>query len=278
MRTPASLCVLPLLLSTLPLAAQCYDAGICALERSPAAPENRISLVAQESRSGGADDLRFNAARLEGQFRLGARTALTVVLPYGRVSGPLGSTSGIGDAILVVDQTLAEVPWGRFTGQLGVRFATGRDDAGGLPQRYQAGLGGTDALLGFRFDATRWEAGLGYQKAGARSGNSVEPLKRGDDLLLHLGLRGSLGPFGATLKAVAIQKLQASDVRLPDGTLRSLPESDRLQVNLVGGVSLPLPGGWSVEARLAKPFLKRPDNTDGLKRAQTAELGATFRF
>ncbi len=269
--------IAPLLLG-LPLAAQCSDAGVCALERSTSTPANRISLVGQYGRSGGADELTFQSLRVEGQFRLGPRTSVTAVLPYGRVSGPLGSTSGLGDAILVVEQSLAEGAWGRLSGQLGARFATGQDDAGGLPQRYQLSLGSTDPLVGFRFDAPRWEVGLGYQKAGARSGNGVEPLKRGDDLLLHLGGHGTLGRFGASLKAVAIQRLGESDVRQPDGSLRTLPESDRLQLNLVWGLSLPLAGGWSLESRFAQPLLKRPDNTDGLKRAITVELGASYRF
>ncbi|MBI3132479.1 MAG: hypothetical protein HYZ13_14275 [Acidobacteria bacterium] len=268
--------VFPML--ALPLFAQCSDAGVCALERATPTSGHRISLVGQYGRSGSPDDLTFQSLRLEGQFRLGPRTSVTAVLPFGRVSGPYGSTSGLGDAILVVEQSLAEGSWGRLSGQLGARFATGEDDAAALPQRYQLGLGSTDPLVGLRLDAPSWELGLGYQKAGARSANGQEPLKRGDDLLFHLGARGSLGQVGGSLKAVAIQRLGRSDLREPDGSIRTLPDSDRLQVNLVGGLSLPLDRGWSLETRLALPLFKRPDNTDGLKRALSVELGATYRF
>jgi hypothetical protein len=267
----------PLMLG-LPLLAQCSDAGVCALERATHSPGNRVSLAGQYGRSGGPDDLTFQALRVEGQFRLGKRTSIAAVLPFGRVSGPMGSTSGLGDALFVVEQTLVEGVWGRLTGQLGLRFATGRDDAGGLPQRYQLSLGSHDPLVGLRFEAPRWDAGLGFQKAGARSANPVEPLRRGDDLLLHLGTHGPLGRFEASLKAVAIQRLGKSNVREADGSLRTLPESDRLQLNLVAGLSLPVSLRWSLEARFAQPLLKRPENTDGLKRAVTVELGATYRF
>jgi len=262
----------------LPLLAQCSDAGVCALERATPTIGHRISLVGQYGRSGSQDDLTFQSLRLEGQFRLGPRTSLTAVLPFGRESGPYGSNSGLGDTILVVEQSLAEGTWGRLSGQLGARFATGEDDAAALPQRYQLGLGSTDPLVGLRLDAPNWELGLGYQKAGARSANGLESLKRGDDLLLHVGARGPLGLLEANLKAVAIQRLGRSDLREPDGSIRTLPDSDRLQVNLMGGLSLPLDRGWSLESRLALPLLKRPNNTDGLKRALTVELGATYRF
>lgn len=267
-----------LIAGSLPLAAQCSDAGLCVLERVPEAGKHRLGLIGQVGRSGGAEDLTFQALRLEGQFHLGEGTALSLTLPFGNVRGPLGETSGVGDALAVVEQRLSQGPWGRFSGQVGLRLPTGRDDARGLPQRYQTGLGGTDVLLGVRWEGEAWEAGLGFQKAGRRSENAVDPLKRGDDLLLHLGLRGRVGPFEVQGKTLAIRRLQTSNVREPDGTLRALPESARLQVNLVGGVSLPLDARWSLESRVALPLLKRPDNTDGLKRAFTVEFGASYRF
>ncbi|HJV88753.1 MAG TPA: hypothetical protein VJ623_00495 [Holophagaceae bacterium] len=262
----------------LPLLAQCSDAGVCALERTPSGPGNQLSLAGQYGRSGEPDDLSFRTLRLQGRFRLGERTSFSLMLPFGRVEGPLGATSGLGDAIVVVDRALVEGAQGRLTGQVGARLPTGRDDAAGLPQRYQLGLGATDFLLGLRWEGLTWEAGLGYQKAGARSGNPVDPLKRGDDLLLHLGARHRLGPFDAHVAIVAIRRLSPSDEREPDGTLRTLPESDRLQINVTGALTLPLDRRWSLESRLALPLLKRPDNTDGLKRALTMELGATYRF
>ncbi len=263
---------------SLPLAAQCSDAGLCVLERAPETGKHRIGLTGQVGRSGGPDDLTFQTLRLEGQFRLGDRTALSLTLPYGKVRGPLGETTGWGDALVVLEQALPQGDWGRLSGQAGVRLPTGREDAGGLPQRYQAGLGGTDLLLGVRWEAGAWDAGLGYQKAGRRSGNPVDPLERGDDLLLHVGRRGRVGPFEVQGRTLAIRRLQTANVREPDGTLRSLPGSDRLQINLVGAVSLPLDARWSLESRMALPLLKRPDNTDGLKRAFTVELGASYRF
>ncbi|HJW34591.1 MAG TPA: hypothetical protein VJ505_14695, partial [Holophagaceae bacterium] len=147
-----------------------------------------------------------------------------------------------------------------------------------LPQRYQLGLGGVDALLGARWEGAAWEAGIGYQKAGRRSGNSVDELKRGDDLLLHLGTRSQLGSLQSRLKVVTIQRLRETEGRAADGTRHPLAGTDRWQVNLIGELSLPVSERWSWGSRLALPLLKRPDNTDGLKRALTVELGASFRF
>lgn len=262
----------------MPLLAQCSDAGVCALERIPDAARRRISILGQYGRSGAPDDLTFQSLRIEGAIPLSDRTGLTFTVPFGRVRGPRGSTSGLGDAILVLERPLAAGPWGRLLGQLGARLPTGRDDAGGLPQRYQVGLGSVDALLGARWESDAWEAGLGYQKAGRPSGNTVEAVKRGDDQLVHLGGRTRLGSLQTRLKVVAIQRLRESEVREGNGPFRALAHSDRLQVNVVGGLSLPLAQRWSLDSRLALPLLQRPDNTDGLKRALTVELGASFRF
>lgn len=267
-----------LCLGALPLLSQCSDAGVCTLGHGPSPLPNQVSLLGQVGRSGSPDDLQFQALKVQGRFQLRAGTALTVVLPFGTIRGPLGSTSGLGDALLVLEQTLGEGAWGRVSGQLGARLATGRDDADGLPQRYQLGLGSTDPMVGLRLDAGDWEAGLGYQRASRRSGNALEPLQRGDDLLVHGGLRGQLGTLPAGLQVMAIQRLGTSDLLRADGTRQSLPDSRRLQVNLVGSLAYPLAGGWSLEGRLALPLLQRPDNTDGLKRAWTFEAGVSWRF
>ncbi len=267
-----------LCLGGLPLLSQCSDAGVCALGHGSFPARNQLRLTGQWGRSGSPDDLSFQALKLDGRFQLGDRGALIAVVPFGRVSGPLGATTGLGDAILALELTLHEGSLGKVIAQAGARLATGDDDAAGLPQRYQRGLGSTDPLVGIRLDADTWEAGLGYQRASSRSGNRLQPLKRGDDLLVHAGFRGSLGGFPVSLQALAIQRLGKSDLRLPDGSLQVLPDTDRLQVNLVGGLSIPLSRTWAMEGRLALPLLKRPDNTDGLKRALSLEWGISYRF
>lgn len=269
---------LPLVWFAWPLWGQCSDAGICALDRAAPDGGNRLALIGQVGRSGSPEDLTFSVVQLEGQFRVGKRTTYTALLPWVRVRGPQGSTSGIGDAILGVSFAFAEGKWGSLSAQLGARFATGDDDQGGLPQCYQPGLGSTDPMAGLRWDGLAWEAGLGYQWARQRSGNSVGPLRRGDDLLAYGGTRGQLGGMAWGLKTLAIQRLSRSDVRDSHGRIVPVPDSGRLQVNLEGTLSWPMSRRWSLESRAAVPFLKRPDNTDGLKRALTVELGAAIRY
>lgn len=267
-----------LCLGGLPLLSQCSDAGVCALSHGSFPARNQLRLAGQWGRSGSPDDLSFQALKLDGRLQLGDRAALIAVVPFGRVSGPQGATTGLGDAILALEATLHQGSLGKVIVQAGARLATGKDDADGLPQRYQLGLGSTDPILGVRLDADAWEAGLGYQRASSRSGNRIQSLKRGDDLLVHAGFRSSLGGYPVSLQALAIQRLGKSDIRLPDGSLQALPDTDRLQVNLVGGLSIPLSKTWSMEGRLALPLLKRPDNTDGLKRALSLEWGISYRF
>jgi len=262
----------------LPLFSQCSDAGVCVLGHGLSPAQNQLRLTGQWGRSGSPDDLNFQALKLDGRFPLGDRATLIAVVPIGRVSGPLGSTTGLGDAILALEATLHQGSLGRVIAQAGARLATGEDDAEGLPQRYQSGLGSTDPIVGVRLEADSWEAGLGYQRASSRSRNRLQPLKRGDDLLVHVGFRSRLGSYPVSLQALAIQRLGKSDIRLPDGSLQVLPDTDRLQVNLVGGLSIPLSRAWAIEGRVALPLLKRPDNTDGLKRALSLEWGVSYPF
>lgn len=275
-----------LTLSTLPLAAQCSDGGLCALERLPRSEGHRLGFTYLYGTSGAEtggqrDKLQFNTFRLEGQFALGTRTRLGLTLPFQRVSGPDGATAGLGDAVLLVDHQVWAGGAGVLAVQAGARVPLGRADArADLPQAYQPSLGTTDVLAGLRFEATAWGAGLGYQRAGGRSENPLTRLQRADELLLWGQYGRSWGDLRGSLMALFLKPLGKASVQVPDSgpaRFEDLLHSDQPQLNLVPSLTVPLVKG-ALELSAAVPLLKRDTNVDGLKRALTVSMGYSLTF
>ncbi len=260
--------------------AQCSDAGACATGRLSPGPSHRLALSSVEASSGGPDDLRFHTLRFEGQFHLTTSTQVLLTVPFVHIQGPLGSTQGLGDLIALIDYTFFSDATGAWAVQVGSRLATGQADRSAvLPQAYQAGLGPSDLILGVRGVWGNWQSGAAYQRAGGRSDNPITRLKRGDDVLLWASRGLSIGATELTLKALAVKRLTLSTVRDVNSAQEQfveVPKSDRLQLNLEAGLMHPLGRSLSLQAGAAIPFLKRSDNTDGLKRAWTITLGLAW--
>jgi hypothetical protein len=275
----------PLLLvfATLPAFSQCSDAGVCALERLNRTDGHSLSLTfihgSSGSRTGGqVDDLTFQTARLDGQFALSGRTRVALSLPFNRVSGPLGSSRGPGDATLLVDHQVWQGNSRSLAIQAGLRVALGKADAEAtLPQAYQPSLGTTDVLAGVRYGSPTWQGGIGYQRAGGRNDNPLTRLQRADELLVW-GERGwdfSLGR--GALKALYLQPLGKASIRLADG-FAEVSRSDQPQLNLVPSLEIPTGTAGFIHLSVALPLLPRDTNVDGLKRAMTVSLGFRMMF
>lgn len=267
---------LPLVIAA-PLRGQCSDAGICRLNATPKPDAWGLGLNLQSGASGQPDGLQFRSMVLEAQAPLWSGGSLSGTLPFHRISGPLGQVSGVGDAVFVLDQQIVSGGAWSLSSQLGARLATGKANGEPLlPQSYQTGLGPPDLLAGLRFSLDTWALGVGYQKAGGRS-EHAQRLQRGDDALGWVHWRLPLNQFAFGLKALAIQRLQASSFS-EDGAIREVPDSKRLQVNISAQVAWTLRPGTDLVADLTAPLLKRPQNVDGLKRANTLSAGFRWQF
>lgn len=273
------LALLFILLFHLPysVSAQCSDAGVCSIGSHRPAASHQIGISYSYGRSSAVDDLTFHAVALEGNFHLQQETRLAVTLPWSRQSGPLGSASGLGDLILVLDHVILRSMPGQLNVQLGGKFATGAVNGGNLIQSYQSGLGTSDLLLGLTYSYDSWNAALGYQYSRGRSDNRPTRLKRGDDLLMRLGYNAPIASMAAGVEILAIKRLEESSVfaftTQSGDAFISIPKSDQFQINLLGRFSLPLNEGYSLQSILAFPILKRDINVDGLTRALTLSIG-----
>ncbi|MBE0645422.1 MAG: hypothetical protein IH600_15165 [Bacteroidetes bacterium] len=271
-----------LLLPVQMLRAQCSDAGACAIgamhgESDVEVPRHQAAVRYIFGSSGKPEEISYHSILFEGSVEVFSGARVSARLPYMVVDAPPGSISGIGDLTVLWDQRLWQDDGMELRAQGGVKLPTGEDNAKGLPQLYQTGLGTTDLLLGLSLDAAPWNAAIGYQYSDGRSENSRTRLQRGDDLFARAGYRTVVNDFGLGLEVIAIQRLALSSVinLEAEGLDRfiSVPGSDQLQVNLLGSASTPLADNLRLALLAAIPLLKRDVNIDGLKRALTVSVG-----
>jgi hypothetical protein len=231
--------------------------------------------------SGKADDLSFLSLKLFVQYELAENSAVSFAIPFSRISGPLGSLSGLGDAIVLWDQRLLEEDEKEFHVQAGAKLATGASNDGGLPQQYQPGIGTNDALVGMLYRIKDWSFDAAYQYSTGRSENLITRLRRGDDVVGRVQRKILFEPLEASVALLAVKRLGHSSVR---DTL-SAPESfvdvagsDQFQMNIAAEVLYLLDASKTIVCSLAFPLLKRAVNVDGLTRAFTVSVGVVANF
>jgi len=263
---------------------QCSDAGICSIDNGvfEEKSHNHLEIEYSYGISGDPDSLTINALKLSTGIQLPWDTKISLSVPFQKVSGPFGSVSGIGDLILILTHSLYfEKNSLSISG--GIKFNTGADDIGNFPQKYQPGLGSTDFLFGIHYNVDNYYAGFAYQNSGKRNSNILQ-MERGDDIMLKLGHFGTLG-YGLDyqIDALAIKRLKKSSIISPEPTISRLSYyeisgSDNFQINLSLKITKTISEKIRFSSILAFPTLKREDNTDGLQRALTINLAASYTF
>ncbi|MDT8325477.1 MAG: hypothetical protein RRA94_15290 [Bacteroidota bacterium] len=266
-----------LFIITRQLGAQCSDAGTCVIGGAPVESRHQLSLRYVYGSSGGDDALTFHTVQFDGVLDLIEGGALILRLPYRSIDGPLGSASGVGDLTLLWRQQIWTEFGSNLSLQVGGKFATGAVNEEGLPQAYQPGLGTNDVIVGLSYETAPWIFAAGYQLSTGRSDNEVDRLARGDDLFARAGYRTFIDDVNLGLEVIAIQRLAEDNIRHPvidDGEFFiDVPDSDQLQVNILGSSSYEIDERISLLGQVAVPLLQRDVNIDGLKRALTVSVG-----
>jgi hypothetical protein len=258
---------------------QCSDAGICSIGGYSPEFSNKIGLAYSFGKSGKEDDITYNAIILEGDFRLFEKTSLFLSLPFSSQSGPLGSASGPGDLLILINRFIIEDDFNlNILG--GVQTSIGDENKNQLPQKYQSTLGTTDFLFGTSLSYGNLFASAGFQLAGDRNENILR-LKRGNDVMLRLGGNYSFSDmFSGSLELISVKRLSESSIAdsLNPNNFVNVPGSDNLQINIAASINY-LPVEY-LELQLfgAMPLKNRPVNVDGLTRAVTISAGLRYLF
>jgi hypothetical protein len=281
MKTVSAIIILVVLTPPL-LHAQCSDAGVCSVGKHESTLYHAVGFSYAFGKSGKEDDLKFHTIGFDATIRAFQETRLIVSLAWSSQSGPLGSTSGLGDLSLLVHHMLSRGTSGQWNIQFGGKFATGEVHGADLPQAYQSGLGTNDLLFGLSYAKDKLTAAVGYQLSRGRSENRLTRLKRGDDLMLRAGYEVTASSLRTHLELLAIKRLHKSSVRAftvtPTEQFVEVEGSNQLQVNVVGRAIYPLADQYSLQVLAAIPLLKRDVNLDGLTRAVTVSAGIQFSF
>jgi hypothetical protein len=261
---------------------QCSDAGICSLggHSQEEKQDFRINLSYQYGYSGSTDDISFNTAKVEGEYFYAENSLILLSLPYSGQSGPLGSVSGIGDLLLIASQNIYKNYNTALNIQGGLKLATGNDNAGGLPQAYQSGLGTNDILLGVSLQSYNFYSSAGYQLSGGRNDN-IQRVERGDDFLLSAGYNYVLiNDLTGGFELLLIKRVGETSIEDPlnPGSFISIPESDNLQINTAVTITYMLTEAAGIKLFGAVPLRKRPVNIDRLTRSLSVAVGAYLAF
>ena len=262
--------------------AQCSDAGVCAIGGTPSPLRHQLSLNYVFGKSGKEDDLTFHSLRLEGDVEILEQSRLYLSLPFSRQMGPIGTTAGIGDLTIMWHQRVFRNHHSALDLQGGLKLKTGTVNERNLPQAYQSGLGTNDLLLGATYSIENFSFSTGYQIVTGRSANRVDRLKRGDDLLVRAAYTHKAHPLRADAEVLAIKRIQESNVLDPENprstSFVDLPNSNQLQINLLGRLTYALSESHALQTTIAVPLRNRKINVDGLTRSFTLSLGLAYLF
>lgn len=254
---------------------QCSDAGVCIIGKKHSASGNIIGLSYSYGNSGKDSTLMFNTIRLEGTYHIFENADIHLGIPFSNQSGPAGTARGIGDLTILWNQIVMRNEGTTLRLQGGLKLATGSVNSNDLPQAYQSGLGTNDILLGATFEIKGIALASAYQITTGRSANRNTRLRRGDDLMLRAGYTHRAQDFTLGGELLAIKRIQESSVlqTAQPETFVNVPNSNQLQVNLVGRMTYTFTERFQLQVESALSLLKRDTNVDGLKRAFTLSLG-----
>ncbi len=187
----------------------------------------------------------------------------------------------------------------------GFKLATGAVNMNQLPLRYQPGLGSNDLMLGISYipapyisnddyTATYWRFWLGAQIPFGIASNSFDSIRRGPDLAAKVSYFNAIKNFDYQVELFAIKRLIKSTKYFqgpfivtsetsPDpidtvyGSYQ-IPSSDFLQLDLRISGKYYFARNTGILFGAAIPFLKRGENSDGLKRSYTLFAGISYLF
>lgn len=263
---------------------QCSDAGVCSVGAAHSMDRRTEYGLAYGYGSSDKGSFTYHDLGLRATIPFGDDLDLGVGLPVRSTSGPAGSASGFGDLILTIGRPLVSGDAVTIRGDIGVRIATGSVNTSDLPQAYQPGLGTNDLIFGLNISGSWWNAGAGYQWSPGRSSNSVDRLRRGDDMLVRVGVRPDGLPGRLSAEVLGIQRLNSSVVHRaiatsgpsPEYVDTVVPDTDRLQINILLRAEVVVSESLSLHPQFAMALLERPVNVDGLTRSARFQVEIVY--
>jgi hypothetical protein len=211
----------------------------------------------------------INTITAEGDFHIYKTTRILTTLPYSIISGPAATIHGFGDMKILCTSYFPFPGIGEWGVSLGAKFSSGSADKDGLYQAYQLGLGTNDLLIGVVKNAGLVNFAVAYQHSFDRSNNGYTNLKRGDDVMLRLGITQPFKNSFLQAEVIGIKRIQKSNIFVygsAPAQYVNVDNSNQFQVNLSGRFGYLTSRNIRLELYGNYALLKRDDNSDGLSR------------
>ncbi len=285
-----SILLLALLFCTLGVFSQDMDAGISIMGRrdprlleeqkeSKLTMTNNLGFSGKDPLDGG--EFTINTIMADGDIHFYKTSRIFFRLAYGISAGPAKTVNGPGDIMVMYSSDFSLPLVKTWNISVGIKISSGSANIGPYPMAYEPALGSNDLLLGFGKNFGIANLYFGYQKSFGRSVNKLTELKRGDDVMLRAGITEKFETGYLQAEILGIKRIQESNVVIYNSVPRQyfdVDQSNELQLNVLGKVSVQTSRYISLEALAALPLLTRDSNIDGLKRAFSISLSAVFYF
>jgi len=293
----------------------CSDAGFCTMgAMRPSQDFNKnipvrlrsISFGFYEGQSKTSAIIR--AGLVDFGLTLGSKFDLQIKVPYMRVQGNFGSTSGIGDISLSLTKNLFTNPEYDIMGTVGAKLPTnrsnklvpGRDMV--LPMYYQTSLGTYDFVAGASFINREWLISVGYQqpivdqnqntfeasvdKWGWYEGGmdyvrkhaEARHLKRGTDIMMRFERNFRMSRLNFNLGLLPIYRITKDQGLNENNEYEKLDGTTGLALSALAGVNFKFNVFSSLNLIYGHRITDREYNPDGLTRKHVINLNYTYNF
>ena len=264
------------------LAQGCSDAGFCTL--SGIKPEKVMFEEANQFGFGlnvGAGDLDTDVLGLNLSYRRNLSKILNLGLraSYQRVSGALGTVSGLSDLFISSNIKVAEHI--TFTGGLKVPF--NRSTSASFPMEYQSSVGTFDLLLGAAWESNGFGISAGYQQPLTQNDyryDSISSFTRKPDLILRIFYQWPILKDKITVTPSILNIYHVGEDSYTYENLTSSPitGSSGLTLNANVYATWHINQSFDLALLFATPFIVRDTRPDGLTRSFVTGVELKYRF
>ncbi len=277
----------------------CSDAGFCTaggLKTSSMNDSIKSSLGFSCGYAIGEQGTTIITPQVEPQIKISDKSMVQIKIPFNYITGDLGSSKGLGDAIVTYNLKLDDRWKKPLTLTIGTRIATGtaslKKNNIPMPMPYQVSLGTTDLIVGARVQFKKgFSLSLGYQQPlFNRNQNGFDSaafknlklanqladddnyfissyLERKGDIMLRLDKIFKIKKTTVSLGVLPIYHLGKDKARINKGTIVNIENSQGLTLNVNAGIYYKVSSKLEISAIAAAPLIVRKSRPDGLTRA-----------
>ena len=251
-------------------------------------------------------------------FGINEKTSLQVKLPYYRVSGSLGETSGLSDISYSLTRNVYSTEQYHINATLGGKIPTNKSDLDSdiksedfktpslpagtsvdLPMYYQTSLGSYDIVAGASYISQKWMFATGIQIALTENENDfrwgqwggypsqsyindyplANKLKRGTDIMLRVERAFHFSKWDIRLGVLPIYRITKDEIyNFNTDTRVKVDKTTGLALTTLLNVAYHFNTNNSISVLYGHKITDREINPDGLTRKYVTSVGYVIRF